>query len=435
MILKLRRSSLENIKWSIFIFIIIFAPPFMPYPHLALAVMSGLLLLSKYGTSWRKVLGLCSMKGWLMNILAFAMYIMIVPLSVSLFCDDIVDGSHYLTIINRFGVLLFVVVPCVGLFLCGLYRKGLDERFFIETIIYAGMIEGCCAILAFLSPRLKGFFISLMQRFVGYGLYENTWYLTVRAYGFSRNLLDLFGLGIALIAGIAFFYGVAEKRKFIIYSLVIAAATFLNSRTGLIIYLIAIVYSLIYLAMTGHKRVMFKALVSIGIMFMGVYYIFKMIKLNSYTYNWLNTGINSVLYFFRNKTFQGGSSDSMMNLFVNQSWQLPRGFRAIIGTGHTLYQAKGYAHSDVGYINDIWLAGIIGCIFLYGFIFMNCIYIVKNSNYIVFKFVSIYLLIATMVFNIKGTVLGYNPGAVVIFLLMFGMKFLIEFRREKRGYK
>lgn len=51
-----------------------------------------------------------------------------------------------------------------------------------------------------------------------------------------------------------FFYGVAKKKTYIIKSIIIAIATLLNSRTGLIIYAMAIVLSIIFVLKKGDLK-------------------------------------------------------------------------------------------------------------------------------------------------------------------------------------
>lgn len=42
-----------------------------------------------------------------------------------------------------------------------------------------------------------------------------------------------------------------------------------------------------------------------------------------------------------------------------------------------------------------------------------------KANKDIFKFSSVFLLVAYFFFNIKGGALGYNPGAVAMFVVVF----------------
>ena len=231
---------------SIYLFILIFAPPIVPYPYLFLTIYSLFLLVIEYQGEVFKVLKNSGIYDWIVAMTILAVYTVCIPLPISMLRNDIVNTSHYISVINRYGVLIITVSICATYLLCKTDRNGYDSEFLLESLINAGLIEGTCAALAFLFPGVKSVFIFFMKRFSASDLYSNTWYITVRSYGFASTLVDVFGLGAALIAGICFFYGITRKKKYIVESIVIAIATILNSRTGLLVYLIAIVLSILY---------------------------------------------------------------------------------------------------------------------------------------------------------------------------------------------
>ena len=415
----LTKKKIDKISCSIYIFILVFAPPLIPYPYLFLTIFSFLMLITTYK---RKVWIFLKRSGiyyWLLAMAVLAMYTVCVPMLISMFCNDIVNMSHYVSVINRYGVLIVVVSVCVTYLLCKTERDGYSYEFLLESLINAGLIEGVCAVLAFLFPGIKSIFIFFMKRFSESRLYYNTWYITVRSYGFASTLVDVFGLGIGLIAGISFFCGVTRKKKYIIDSLIIAIATVLNSRTGLLIYLIAILLSLFYVLLKSDLRKIVSAAIAIGVLVFVGSRIIRIISVNEYTAGWLHAGIKSIENFVRGNSASNSSGDAMSLLFQDSFWRFPTFPRIIFGTGHSLYEAEGYAHSDVGYVNEIWLFGILGCLLLYGKIIEMCENLNKRTKITEFKFAALFLLISYFFFNIKGAALGYNPGAVVMFFIIF----------------
>ena len=44
----IKRESLDRIIWTLYLFVVIFAPPIIPYPHLVLTAISVLLLVTEY---------------------------------------------------------------------------------------------------------------------------------------------------------------------------------------------------------------------------------------------------------------------------------------------------------------------------------------------------------------------------------------------------
>lgn len=425
----IKRESLDRIIWTLYLFVVIFAPPIIPYPHLVLTAISVLLLVTEYRPYYKGIAVASTAYTWLLGMIVVAVYALTIPTAISMFLSDIVQTSHYISLFNRFAVLVVTIIPCSTLLLCKIYKSGYGIDFFLECIIKAGLLEGLTAILAFLSPAAKNLFISLMRKNTDIGLYTNNWYITVRAYGFAGTLVDLYGLGIAIIAGISFFYGVTRKRRYVIYSMVIAVAALLNARTGVVIYLVAVAFSLIYLIGTSHLKSVGKAIIAIIILYIFVQLVLSLISRNAATNGWLSKALTDVQNFFNKSTsgVQSAENNEIAKLFSKRYWQFPSNpIRAVFGTGHSLYETGGaYAHSDVGYINDIWFIGLLGITFMYGMIVRRSVNIVRFSNNMVCRFAAIYILIAFFIFNIKGAAIGYNPGAASIFLLLFGMSYFV----------
>lgn len=415
----LTKEKIDKISYSLYLFVLVFAPPIVPYPHLFLTIFSFLMLATTYKRKVWIVLKRSGIYNWVLAMGLLAMYTVCVPLPISMLCNDIVNTSHYISVINRYGVLIVAVSVCVTYLLCKTDRDGYGYEFLLESLINAGVIEGVCAALAFLFPGVKSIFIFFMKQFSASNLYSNTWYITVRSYGFASTLVDVFGLGAALIAGICFFYGITRKKIYMAESIVIAIATILNSRTGLLVYLISIVLSLLYVLQKGDIRKIISTFIAIGLLIIAGSKILDIMSTNEYTAGWFQAGIKSIQNFMSGNGTSNTSGDAMSMLFQDNFWKFPTFPRIIFGTGHSLYGAEGYAHSDVGYVNEIWLFGILGCLLLYGKIIEMCGMMKKSTRIPVFDYAAVFLLISYFFFNIKGAALGYNPGAVVMFFIIF----------------
>lgn len=415
----LTKEKIDKISYSLYLFVLVFAPPIVPYPHLFLTIFSFLMLATTYKRKVWIVLKRSGIYNWVLAMGLLAMYTVCVPFPISMLCNDIVNTSHYISVINRYGVLIVAVSVCVTYLLCKTDRDGYGYEFLLESLINAGVIEGVCAALAFLFPGVKSIFIFFMKQFSASNLYSNTWYITVRSYGFASTLVDVFGLGAALIAGICFFYGITRKKIYMAESIVIAIATILNSRTGLLVYLISIVLSLLYVLQKGDIRKIISTFIAIGLLIIAGSKILDIMSTNEYTAGWFQAGIKSIQNFMSGNRTSNTSGDAMSMLFQDNFWKFPTFPRIIFGTGHSLYGAEGYAHSDVGYVNEIWLFGILGCLLLYGKIIEMCGMMKKSTRIPVFDYAAVFLLISYFFFNIKGAALGYNPGAVVMFFIIF----------------
>ena len=153
--IKIPQISFYGIKWSVFLFILIFSPPFMPYPHLVLAVISFLIMTINYRNDYKRIMLQSTIYSCIFEVMIIVSYILAVPLMVSAIMGDIVNARHYISLFNRYGVLIVTAIPCVTLFLCSVDRYQLDYHAVIEIIINAGLIEGMCAVIAFLFPSIK----------------------------------------------------------------------------------------------------------------------------------------------------------------------------------------------------------------------------------------------------------------------------------------
>ena len=148
----LTKEKIDKISYSLYLFVLVFAPPIVPYPHLFLTIFSFLMLVTTYKRKVWIVLKRSGIYNWVLAMGLLAMYTVCVPLPISMLCNDIVNTSHYISVINRYGVLIVAVSVCVTYLLCKTDRDGYGYEFLLESLINAGVIEGVCAALAFLFP-------------------------------------------------------------------------------------------------------------------------------------------------------------------------------------------------------------------------------------------------------------------------------------------
>ena len=420
------QKNMDKIIWSLFLFVMIFNPPIIPRINLFLAFISTLIILLKYRNRIKRIMRQSKINSWGFWIGLLFLYAFTIPLVISLLMNDIVNIENYSALINRFVVLFITVVPCAIHLICTLEKKGYDYHFFIETVINAGLIESFLCILAFLNPTIKEAFVNIMAKNAPSSLYENSWYITVRSYGFAGTLLDVFGFGIAVIAGISFLYGIIYKQRYIIYSVVILTSALLNARTGIVIYLISVFFSIYYIFRQKLVKLMIRiifAIIVILLLSVGVIYI---VSQNSATMGWIRTLVNSIKGAINEKSVR-----SLGSLFSDNFWELPGGMRIIIGTAHSKFGATGYSHSDVGYINDIWFSGIIGCCISYGSLAKITLNVYKNcGNDILIKLCMTHILLCFFIFNIKAASYAYNPGMATILTIIFVFNYYVSINKE-----
>lgn len=140
---------------------------------------------------------------------------------------------------------------------------------------------------------------------------------------------------------------------------------------------------------------------------------------------WVSNGVDDLLAFLNG---QDNGTDSVSKL-TNTMWFLPESLFLLFGTGHTVYEATGYSHSDIGYVNDLWLGGLIGSLLLYiPFIYMF-LKAFRSKYHQLDRILVVFLLLSFFIANIKTVIISYNVGTSVTMLLVFFVIF------NDRNYK
>lgn len=181
-----------TLYFSIYVFFIIFCPPIIPRFEIVLIGFSGIMIFLKYRSRFINTVFKSGVATWIKLMVGLACYVALIPLPLSaFFYNDVVQAGHYISLVNRYGLLTAAILVCGSYLFMELERNGYDFEGFIKIVFYAGAIESTCCVLALMFPRIKDVFVSLMLANTGNELYQNTWYITVRAYGFSNTLVDL----------------------------------------------------------------------------------------------------------------------------------------------------------------------------------------------------------------------------------------------------
>lgn len=424
MVLRIKKDILRRLYMSIFVFIMIFAPPFLPNIHYLLALYAVGSIILGYRKRVQSVLVKANMYRWILLILILTCYAIVVFMINATIYNDIVQLGQYTMLFVRFWGLTIIMVSCSSYILCFMDRHMYSWFDFIGWVMGAGMIQTFFAFTALTVPSVREFFLYFLRKFSGTDLFNYEWFTATRAYGFSTSMVDQFGFGMGLIAGILLFYGIIHKRVYILYSLMVFAAGLINARTTIIIYAISVLISILFFLMQNDIKTIFKWIGSMLLIIGGAFIGYIVISnYSEQTWSWIESGVEEVINIFSgNDTRQ----DFGTRLFAERSWALPEGIRLIIGSGHSIYGAEGYLHSDVGYINDIWFVGILGVIGFYGYMgymFVQC-YNLSNNNFQ--KVTIIFLVVSAMAFNIKAFVIAYSPGTSVMFSILFVFTFMFK---------
>lgn len=421
----MQKKTKNKIYLCIYIFLYLFAPPFIPQMNIFLAAIS-LLILSFF---YEKDLINCVKKSasilFITVIVIFLIFIIYRRMINYVFYNDVVQTAHYKSLYNRFIVAVLTIVPCSNYVIIFSQKHKFDMNDFWEVLFGAGVIEAALCFISLLSPSVKNIFIHIMNRSSSD---VNTWYITVRSFGFARTLTDVFGWGTGIIAGLALMYGVFYKRRFIGVSVILLISPLLNARTGLVFYVIAACIILLYLIIKMKTADICRIAVIGGTMAILATILWKYILENyGATAQWIAQGVEDIL-----DILNGSSSREagFGHAFFNRTWwELPKGLRLVLGTGHSRYGAEGYLHSDFGYVNDIWAGGLLGSTLLYGGILLIFKKTWKKIHGIE-KIMLLYVFSSIFIFNVKGCAVSYNSGFAVVMLVVLYINYYV---RSDRG--
>lgn len=403
----------------LYIFIIIFQPPFFPVSLIYITGIATLLYLVLKGSGKLslKVMQESGMFSFYKILFFMTAYLIIISVIDSLFIDRADLIGNRLRVINQLAVLTLIELICVWFVLQFSKEHGFAFDDLLECVAIAGSMQGMCSLLAYLFPQIRNLFLTYNS-----SIFSNLYVIERRGYGFSAMLLDTYGYGMGLIAGLALLSGHLPTWKKAIYISLAMLSVLLNARTGLIVFLIAIV---IYLfrardRKTGFIKSIFAILAVYLIYTYALPWLMSILRSSqNITIRWAGDGIFDAYQLF---TTRGELNDAT---FLSDFSHLPTNFfEMMFGSGHNVYglvSILGF-HSDVGYINLLWEFGVFGSFI----VLLNLILLFYKSYRVsdsITKYSVIFLAISYFIVMIKAILIGYNPGVVVTYIVCFALIF------------
>ena len=410
------KLSLKRTCVIFFIFLAIFDPPIFSFNIIFILLPVSLIYVFIHTSGKLKICGQITLGGAI--ILG---YILVIVGLGMLFGEDSL-------LKNRIAVLyqLFFLMPaqCICAYAVCIYAKTnkLSRIDIYEMCIRAGVIEGILVIISFFVPNVRAFFLSIMINKAGKGVYTAIMNndSAYRAYGFADSLLDTFGYGIGLLAGFCLLKEKKEIKTYVIMG-VLLFSTAVNSRTGLAVFMLALVIQ--YLSGFNerkHKLKKYKEGIIITLIIItAILVVTKTSLKESSTISWITAGFESVysIIFHKEMSYRLGSMQG--SLLTERFWVLPDGFISIfLGRGHSIYDTRSILgiNSDVGYINYIWICGILGETVLLLFISLIFRKIYRKAITKYEKKIVIFISLAFFLVFIKGNILTHTAGTFITVL-------------------
>ena len=330
--------------------------------------------------------------------------------------------------ITLYGYLVILIETVI----CSLYvilycrRKQFEFYELLNPLLLAGLAQAIIATIAFLSPQIQQKIIEFM---ISNGYSDFLFTMSGhRVYGFSTALTYTTPIVQAILAVITVIMFLEVRKSYILYTPLLFFSAVINSRTSIVIFGVGIICVVLSYIKRENRRKMIILIMGLFLILFAIINIMPFIKsISPNTYIWIDTGLQEINMFFL------GERTGYFNTLFNSSFlRLPDGLGLIFGTGETVFGIGRGMSSDVGFINDIWLGGII----FSSIIYLACIrlFIKPLSRQKIINSLSIFIICAFVIANVKGIVINPNELIQLSILCSGAMSVLTTNVPKKRKY-
>lgn len=301
---------------------------------------------------------------------------------------------------------------------------GLSKQKKIDFIYYISLLQSFFVILSLLFSSFKNLSLNLYYL----GRPENVFISKMRIFGISGDYTFFTPIFHGLLISVAVYLVLFEdKKKYLIFLPFLFISTMVNGRTGIYIALINIIIMCLIYMIFNFSKVYKILLIAISIAILAFFIVIIIPLISQPTYVWLVQSFNDV-----KSLILDGEKEGTISILSDMIY-FPTGWSLIFGKGLRLYGNQvGMPHSDVGYINDLFMGGIMYCVILYSTIITYVLKytgkVMKNINKIVLALIFI---ITIAIANFKGE--ASRTGLILLGIVI--LKFLIDYNYEEGKIK
>lgn len=413
----MKKTNIKLIILYLYAFLLVYLPDFSHYIKLngmALYLIFTAIFIAKYLIKKDKMFFSLFRKKpifffIILNVL-FTVYYMI----RTIIAGTSITDFYNLRIIQNLYPILIVIGVCIVYHELDMLK--FDKKRKYKFIINLALIQSVVAISMIIIPPLRNIAYNMFYK----GSSDINIYISAsRLYGFCNGdytySLQILSAFFAIFSFIYAYY--FKEKKYYIYSFIIFLVTILNGRTGIIIYGIAIILFIIYLIIKKHKILKVIKIILITTVSVGLLYLI-IINLIPSTATILKHAYNDITsYVMENDTKTETAS------LVNAVHMPLETSNRIFGAGYRIYGRMGVEYgflrgSDIGFVNDLFMAGIFSILFLYTSYINIIAKINKKSTFE--RIISCLLIISIIISNIKGEFFrSQTQMAAIIILIVY----------------
>ena len=276
-----------------------------------------------------------------------------------------------------------------------------------DCCIKVGFIASLITLVLMAFPALNDVVRSMML--LHYDFLED--FFSFRSYGLASGLTGPYGIIQGILASMCLLRYDKKHWYYLVFFLTLTVSAAVNARTGLI----SILITLLYLVLGALKGFKVKNIIIIATS-LAVFVVFANFLSRRYSevFEWVSEA------FFATADFITGNSDSDTAYFnvLDAYLQWPSTSTGVFfGEGRSLFGLDFGEGSDIGYVNQVFLGGILfaGGLLTIQYVFYKDLW--KRSGK---KFLPILLFLTALIINFKGVVF-YNSNSFsrLVTLLFF----------------
>lgn len=302
--------------------------------------------------------------------------------------------------------------------------RNVSKEGMFKFLLNLALFQAILGALMILIPDFKNIALQLYYL----GKEENIFISQMRIFGISGDYTFFTPIYHGLLAIVATVFAIFKGFKYLLYLPLIIFIIILNGRFGLIVFIAGTLFILIYLILKSKipkKLPIFITMISI--IFVVLLWFVAVIAPS--TFNWLKGGFEDTLLFITEGELEGNYlALAGSHLFF------PDGIKLIFGEGFRVFSTeaylRGFNHSDIGYVNDLFMGGIIYVGILYGSILWYLLRGIKKADLLT-KSIIYSMIIALLLADFKGEVMR---GGTALLGVLF-IKLILSYNSVENNEK
>lgn len=330
----------------------------------------------------------------------FLIQLFVIPY-VSAIC--IINGeSNFKTVVDL--ILWVIFSTCISVFLVETLLSHKRKLVFWDTILFVGFIASLISCLALFIPSFNSFLRDIQLELAEGDL--NDMQLNFRFYGFAINLSSGYGYVQGLLASLCLLLLDKKHKRYALYFVTLSLSVIINARTGVVPIALTVMY-LLFKYILNFKivkltKLLLGAAATLGLV---AFIIIQFPEVQNFVIDFFNQ--LSLMF------LQDGLEDSSYVKMLT----FPDSIEGLIfGEGYSLYGLDDkWEASDIGYVNQIFLGGIIFVALLVLYEIIVYRKIVKRSKEYVYPTI---FFLSILIFNYKGANF-YGGGAFLKLWILY----------------